>query len=140
PDSATHVQVTDLLPSNLLFLNAVPSQGIYDPLSGLWTVGTVVTTVPQTLLIRAKVISPGSTVNTATISHSDQFDPVTANNTATTSVSPLQADLAVTKTVNDPTPNVGDTIAYTVTLTDNGPDDATNVALQDVLPAGLTFV
>ena len=55
-------------------------------------------------------------------------------------MNPQQADLSVTKTVNDPTPNVGETIAYTVTLTDNGPDDATNVTLQDVLPAGLTFV
>ena len=51
-----------------------------------------------------------------------------------------QADLSVTKTVNDPTPNVGETIAYTITLTDNGPSNATNVTLQDVLPAGLTFV
>ena len=75
PDSATNVHVTDLLPSGLFFLDATATQGIYDPLTGLWTVGTVVTTVPQTLLIRAKVIGPGSTVNTATISHADQFDP-----------------------------------------------------------------
>ncbi len=140
PDSATNVQVTDLLPPNLFFLHGFPSQGIYDPVTGLWTVGTVDTTVPQTLRIEAKVLGPPSTINTATITHSDQFDPVLTNNTATTSATPQQADLSVTKTVNDPTPNVGETIAYTVTLTDNGPDDATNVTLQDVLPAGLNFV
>ncbi len=140
PDSATNVVVSDPLPSGLFFLGATASQGIYNPLNGLWTVGTVATTGAQSLQIRAMVIAAGSTVNTATISHADQFDPVTANNTATTSVSPLQADLSVTKTVNDPTPNVGETIAYTVTLTDNGPDDATNVTLHDVVPAGLVFV
>ncbi len=140
PDSATDVVVSDLLPSGLLFLDATASEGIYDPLAGLWTVGTVVTTVPQTLLIRAEVISPGSTVNTATITHADQFDPNTANNTATTTEDPEQADLSVTKTVDDSTPNVGETITYTVTLTNNGPAYATSVTVQDSLPAGLGLV
>ena len=55
-------------------------------------------------------------------------------------MTPQQADLALTKTVSDPTPNVGDTITYTVTLTDNGPDAATNVQVTDLLPAGLVVV
>ena len=33
----------------------------------------------------------------------------------------------MTKTVSNPTPNVGDTITFTVTLTNNGPNNATNV-------------
>ena len=140
PDSATNVQVTDLLPRGLFFLSFTATQGIYNPLTGLWTVGEVVTTVPQTLHIRALVTDPVSTVNTATISHADQFDPVIANNIATTSTNPLNADLSVTKTVDDPTPNVGETVAYAIRVIDNGPSNATNVTLQDVLPAGLTFV
>jgi uncharacterized repeat protein (TIGR01451 family) len=140
PDSATSVEVTDRLPSGLLCVGADATQGIYNPINGVWTVGTVVTTAPPTLRIRALVLSPVSTVNAATITHADQYDPVTSNNTATTSVSPQQADLAVTKTVNDPRPNVGQTIAYTVSLTDNGPDTATGVTVQDRLPSGLAFV
>jgi large repetitive protein len=35
------------------------------------------------------------------------------------------ADLSVTKTVSDATPNVGDQITFTVTLNNAGPDDAT---------------
>ncbi len=139
-DPATNVQVTDLLPSGLLFVSANASQGIYDSVTGLWTVGTVTTTVPQTLQIQAEVISPASTVNTATITHSDQFDPVVANNSATTTEDPNQADLSVTKTVDNATPNVGGSITYTITLTDNGPANATNVTLQDSLPAGLSFL
>ncbi len=140
PDSATNVQVTDLLPAGRTFVSATPSQGTYNPVNGLWTVGSVDTAAARTLRIRAQVTSDTSTVNTATITHADQFDPVTANNTATTSTNPQQVALSVTKTVNDPTPNVGETIAYTITLTNNGPSNATNVTAQDMLPAGLTFV
>ena len=50
------------------------------------------------------------------------------------------ADLVLAKTVNNPTPNVGDTITFTVTLTNAGLVTATNVEVTDLLPAGLTFV
>ena len=46
----------------------------------------------------------------------------------------------MTKSVSNPTPNVGDTITFTVTLTNAGPDAATGVQVTDLLPAGLTFV
>ncbi len=36
------------------------------------------------------------------------------------------------------TASTGDTTGYLITVTNNGPDDATNVSLTDVLPAGLT--
>src|SRR6185437_17096000 len=52
----------------------------------------------------------------------------------------LGADLALTKTVSDATPNLGDTITFTLTLTDNGPATATGVSVEDQLPAGLTFI
>jgi uncharacterized repeat protein (TIGR01451 family) len=51
-----------------------------------------------------------------------------------------QADLGLTKTVSDATPNVGDTITFTVTLQNGGPSSATGVTVTDLLPAGLTFV
>src|SRR5262249_10018267 len=69
-----------------------------------------------------------------------QFDSDTGNNTASATETPQQADLQVTKSVSNPTPNVGDTITYTVTLRNAGPDAATGVTLQDSLPAGATLV
>ena len=124
PAPATNVQVTDVLPSSYQFVAAFPSQGAYNAATGLWTVGTVDTTAVRSLRIQALVIAAASTVNTATIAHSDQFDPITANNTASAATSPQEADLSVTKAVSNTAPNVGDTITYTITLADNGPSNA----------------
>jgi uncharacterized repeat protein (TIGR01451 family) len=140
PAGATNVSVGDLLPAGLSFVSATPSQGTYSSTSGAWTVGTVTTGTPQTLQIRATVVSVITQTNTATITGADQFDPDTTNNTASVSETPQQADLALAKTVSNATPNVGDTITFTVTLTDKGSDPATNVVVADLLPAGLSFV
>ena len=88
PDTATNVQVTDLLPAGLTFVSATPSQGTYDSATGLWTVGTVTTATPPTLQLVATIASTGAQTNTATISASDQPDPNTDNNTASASVAP----------------------------------------------------
>src|SRR5262249_22600284 len=93
-----------------------------------------------TLTLQAQVVSPDAQTNTASISHADQFDSNPGNNTASVAETPQQADLALTKTVSDATPNVGDTVTFTITLTDNGPDAPAGVTVQDLLPSGLTFV
>lgn len=48
------------------------------------------------------------------------------------------ADLAIAKTVDDPTPL--DTAQYEITVTNNGLDPVTEVTVQDVLPTPLTLV
>ncbi len=50
-----------------------------------------------------------------------------------------EADVVVTKTVDIPHPTVGQTIHYTVTVTNNGPQAATTVDLTDTLPSGVTL-
>src|SRR5262249_21379869 len=134
PSAATGVQVTDLLPAGLTLVSATPGQGTYDDTTGLWTVGSVANGQQLTLILQAHVVSPAAQINTASISHSDQFDPNLGNNTASATATPQQADLALSKTVDDTTPNVGDTITFTVTLANLGPDAATNVTVQDLLP------
>ncbi|HEX2912658.1 MAG TPA: SBBP repeat-containing protein [Chloroflexia bacterium] len=51
-----------------------------------------------------------------------------------------ETDLAITKTVDNPTPQIGDLVKYTVTVSNNGPAAATNVKITDQPPSGLTAV
>jgi uncharacterized repeat protein (TIGR01451 family) len=139
PDPATGVVVSDPLPAGLTFQGANPSQGTYDPATGVWTFGTLAANATATMTITALVVAPTTATNVA-VASSSPFDPNLDNNTATATVTPQQADLALTKTVSNPTPNVGDAVVFTITLTNHGPNDATNVKVDDVLPAGLTFV
>src|SRR5262249_53245945 len=125
PSAATNVAVQDLLPAGLTLVSATPRQGTHDSTTPVWAVGTVTTTTPQTLTLRATVASPAGQTNTAAISHADQFDPDPGNDTASATATPQQADLQVTKAVSDGTPNVGDTVTFTVSLSNQGPDAAT---------------
>jgi uncharacterized repeat protein (TIGR01451 family) len=140
PDPATNVQVTDRLPAGLSLITATPSQGAYDGTSGLWTVGQVDTPSTVTLTLLARVVSPNPTTNLATVTHSDQFDPVPGNNSASATETPQQADLHLSKSVSNPTPNVGDVLTFSVVLTNSGPDSATGVQVTEQLPAGLAFL
>lgn len=49
------------------------------------------------------------------------------------------ADLGVIKEVDNSNPVVGTNVMYAITVTNNGPADATGVTLNDLLPAGVTF-
>ena len=139
PDAATHVTLNDLLPTGVSLVSAAPSLGTYDHATGIWTVGTIATNTSQTLTVNATVTSPGSATNTVWVGHSDQYDPDPANNTASVSETPQQAELGVTETIDNATPNVGDVISFTISLTNHGPDTASNLTLNDALPPGLTF-
>ena len=132
PSAATGVTVQDLLPVGVTFVSATPSRGSYNSATGTWTIGNLGLSTAQTLVIQATVASPNPSTNTATIGHADQFDPNPGYNTASALVTPQRADLALAKTVSNPaTPDVGDTITYTITLTDSGPNSATSVQVTD---------
>ncbi|WP_207785472.1 proprotein convertase P-domain-containing protein, partial [Flagellimonas aquimarina] len=49
-------------------------------------------------------------------------------------------DLAVSKTVDNSTPSEGSNVVYTLSVVNNGPTNATNVSLIDILPAGVSYV
>ncbi|RLK62375.1 CARDB domain-containing protein [Actinokineospora cianjurensis] len=62
-----------------------------------------------------------------------------SGNAVNTTVTAL-ADLAAAKTVASPTQNAGQTVTYTISAINNGPNPGTGVTLTDTLPTGTTYV
>ncbi|MFH6971547.1 Ig-like domain-containing protein, partial [Flavobacterium petrolei] len=52
----------------------------------------------------------------------------------------LCTDLGITKTVDSSSPCVGSNVEFTIKVTDLGPNNATGVSVNDLLPAGYDFV
>ena len=135
--------VNDVLPAGLAFVSATPSAGSYDESTGDWTLDTLPEGEDETLAIVATVTQAGVTTNTATLTASEIPDTDDTNDSGSASIDGqpvvLDADLRLTKVVDDPAPQTGDQVTFTITLANDGPADATNVAVTDAVPAGLTF-
>jgi uncharacterized repeat protein (TIGR01451 family)/fimbrial isopeptide formation D2 family protein len=141
PSDAAGVAVTDTLPAGLTF---VPGAGNS---AGCTASGQVVTcpvgampaSSTQTVTVVARANHVGAQLNTASVSSATTVEPNTANNTdtATVTVDPA-ADLTLAKTA-PATVGAGDTLTYTLTATNHGPDDATGASIADTLPDGVVF-
>ena len=155
PDTAEVLDVYDVVTQgSRAFVSATATQGTVTPeapppafLPGataparLWTLGTLPVGATETLTLVERVTSLGPLANTAATDAGLHVDPSLANNvaSATVEVQPV-ADIAVTKRVSPATPQVGETVTFTVTATNRGPNDATGVQISDGLPAGLTLL
>ncbi|WP_407421907.1 hypothetical protein, partial [Methanobrevibacter sp.] len=137
PDAATGVNVTDVLPSGLVLQSYVASVGTYS--NGVWTIGDLAKGASQTLEIISKIGKTGVIKNIADVT-GNEFDVDMSNNHDEASVNVAKAaDLAIVKTANVTNPNYGDLVKWTLTVTNNGPDTATEVFVDDAVPKGLIF-
>ena len=137
PSDAKDVRVTDKLPAGLIFNGA---NGNYNKDTGLWIVGDLANGKSASLVIKTIVNITNATITNVANVTSDTPDSNKTNNEAnnTTDVDP-KADLVVVKEVSNKNPHKGDIITWTITVTNNGPDNAVNVRVTDRLPAGLIF-
>ena len=78
------------------------------------------------VLNKAQLTSPG--------------DPVEPNNEDEKEIPVGEVDLALVKTVNKIEAKVGDTLFYSLEVTNNGPMNSTGAVVTDPLPSGLQFV
>ena len=137
PDNATDIYIRDSMPEGLMVLNSTASKGVYD--NGVWAFCCLKNGEVATLEILCKVIKTGNFTNFASINASE-VDPNLTNNQDNESIQvPLTVDIEVIKGVNDKNPSFGEIITWLISVKNNGPDDATNVVLYDVLDDGLIF-
>jgi len=81
-----------------------------------------------------------SHVNTVGASGHDAFgNPVFDSDDARVDITPRLIDLVIVKEASSPTPLNG-VVNYSLTVTNKGPDTATNVQLADPAPAGITYL
>ncbi len=152
PDNASNVKVAFPLPTAYLqFLNSTNNQTTYNSNTGLWTIGNLNVNVTRTLLVNVEVIAEGVAVATAEVTSTTQDDIDSTPNNGVLSEDDMAsvtvftdgnndfADLQLTKTASVSNADNGDSFSYTLTVTNNGPADAGNVSVEDILPSGLTF-
>jgi uncharacterized repeat protein (TIGR01451 family) len=132
--TATGVQVVDHIPSGLTFNSYTASQGTYNSATGIWNVGTLISGAVATLQI---FVTPTASVAGTTVINT----ATTAGQSATASIAVPTSPVPVvlTKTVSTIVNNVGHQFYYLLTVRNNGPDTATGVRVNELLPAGLTF-
>jgi len=145
PDATSGtVTVTNTFPSGVTAFTFSGAGWTCGALSGgtaICTTGTSIANGGSAPTLTLSMAAPGNgpAVDSATVSAATA-DPNNGNNTASQSVTiNAQADLAITKT-GPASSTAGSTLVYTITVTNNGPSDATAVTVTDPTPAGATFV
>ncbi len=139
PDDATNVVLIDTLQSDVAFVSAVSSEGSCIESEGLirCNLGTIENGGIRTVAITVIPEVPGTITNMAVVDAMED-DPDPNNNTVSTSViviSPIRtADLCVSKLDTPDPAKPGEDIIYSITVLNRGPDIATDVVLNDILP------
>ncbi|ACM12078.1 MULTISPECIES: DUF7507 domain-containing protein [Bacillus cereus group] len=150
--NATNITFTDVIPNGTTFItDSVTIGGItqigLNPNTGI-TIGSI---APNSSISIAFQVTATSTpaqnpiANSATASYTFIADPnapvvsrnVTSNATFTTINT---ATILSSKQVDKAFSHIGDTLTYTVTLTNNGNSSAQNVIFTDTMPSGTTFI
>lgn len=138
PSSAQNVTVNDLIdPASYSDVTADTTQGRCDTTVAC-SLDTVTPNSTVTITITATVIARDTTLTNNASASSPTPDPDTSNNSASASVDVLgTADLAIDKT-GPANPMQGSTDTFTLSVSNNGPDTARQVVVNDTLPSQIT--
>lgn len=140
PSDARDVVLTDPLDPQTTYVSATVDGEpcTFDGTTVLCPVGTLApgatatATVTVTLAPAANAVVQNTAVVTTTTSDRDPSD-----NADSIGFRPVvEADVAVVKTASQPAVEAGDPISFTLTVSNVGPSNATDVVLTDALPAG----
>jgi uncharacterized repeat protein (TIGR01451 family) len=147
PSDSSTVTLTDSTPANTTFVSLVsPGWSCTTPAVG--GTGTITCTTPSmltgtnasfTLVLHASPSAPFASTISNIATFSAASDPNNANNSATSNATvQTSADLITTKT-GATTVVAGNSITYTIGVSNAGPSEAQTVTLSDTTPPNTTF-
>lgn len=140
PDDAVGVTVNDKLPDGLTWVSD-NSNGAYNPVTGVWTIGDLAKNADAILHIIAQVTRSNTQLTNIATIYGTNYDQNSTNDQGSTTVTVgSTSDLGITKTVNNANPNYLQNVTFILTAHNYGPDNAAGVTVTDKLPDGLRFV
>lgn len=144
PSEAEDAVLTDVVPSAVGELAASTDRGscTVTGQSIACAFGSLVSGARASVLVQGvlSAAATGTLTNTAEVTAATP-DPDSSDDSATVSAAiGVSADLAIAKTASTASAGSGDTVRYTLTVVNNGPSDATGVAVADPLSADLVYV
>jgi uncharacterized repeat protein (TIGR01451 family) len=155
PISATNVIIRDTLPLNVTYIEAFPAfQGSCALSDADIAENVVVCLIDEPLLpntstsvvlsVGVDATAAGSLINQAEVtSNVPDSQPVNNTQVELTRIVAAQtgatADLVLSKQASATQVQPGDSLRYTVTVENDGPDSAAGIVVEDTLPQGVTF-
>jgi uncharacterized repeat protein (TIGR01451 family) len=143
PTTATGITVTDALPAGM---NAVSTNGCINDPNGSATcqLADLAPGASTSYTLTATVVlDPGQgmtdTITNSAVVNLAEVDPIPADNESSVVVTVLGDPLLTLTKTGPPTAIAGQTVTYTIEVTNGGPQDALDVVIDDTPPAGLTF-
>ena len=150
PSDVVGATVTDAFPAELSNVNwtcVAAGAGSFCTPAGMGDLGETVNIGAGgsvTFMVTADLApgAMGNLVNTAMVTAPPGVTEVNPGDESDTDATPIgeDADLQIEKTPATGPVTAGAPTVYTLTVTNNGPSDATGVAVTDTIPAALTWV
>ena len=142
PCDATNVNVTEVLNPHLRYVDSHTWDSHYDADAGVWYIGNLTKGDWRELIIETEVISTGNITNAVTVTSTENDTNESNNNASIKNITAVDVlDLTITKVVNvDKEVLVGQRIVFTITVRNNGPADATNVNVTEVLSPHIKMI